>query len=166
MKLGWLQKSTARPRLRRSVMPMASVDNPTLKYGDPSNLEDYQGGRDFGSLSKFAQEHLKPVCSPSNLDVCDDEKKAQIEEYMKIPEAELDLPVQTNISLPRRCRSLSLLNWRTNWAAYENSIAENGRIYPFLHPASLDSRFTRRWTAQSNRKDMVLCSLFATNSQY
>jgi len=23
---------------------------PTIKYGDPSNLEDYKGGRDFDSL--------------------------------------------------------------------------------------------------------------------
>jgi len=30
---------------------------PTLKWGDPSNLEDYKGGRDYASLEKFAQEN-------------------------------------------------------------------------------------------------------------
>ena len=63
---------------------------PTLKFGDPSNLEDYQGGRDFNSLKKFAEENLKPVCSPSNLDLCDDEKKKQIEDYMKMSMSDLD----------------------------------------------------------------------------
>lgn len=63
---------------------------PTLKYGDPSNLDDYQGGRDFDSLSTFAKEHLKPICSPSNMEVCDDDKKAQIEAFMALPDAELD----------------------------------------------------------------------------
>merc|ERR1712072_1677520 len=52
---------------------------PTIKYGDPSALEDYKGGRDYDALKKFADENLKPMCSPSNLDLCDDEKKAEIE---------------------------------------------------------------------------------------
>merc|ERR1712086_753941 len=59
---------------------------PTLKWGDPSNLEDYKGGRDYKSLEKFAKENLKPICSPSNIDLCDDEKKAEIEK--KVEEAE------------------------------------------------------------------------------
>merc|ERR1719444_257906 len=54
---------------------------PTLKYGDPSNLEDYEGGRDASSLKKFAAESLGPVCGPANLDLCDEEKKAQISSY-------------------------------------------------------------------------------------
>jgi len=44
-------------------------------------VEDYQGGRDYDSLLKFAEENLKPMCSPSNLDLCDDDKKAEIEKY-------------------------------------------------------------------------------------
>mmetsp|Transcript_5189 Transcript_5189/g.7523 ORF Transcript_5189/g.7523 Transcript_5189/m.7523 type:complete len:170 (-) Transcript_5189:384-893(-) len=54
---------------------------PTIKWGDPSDLQDYQGGRDFDSLKKFAEENLKPMCSPKNIDLCDDDKKAQITEY-------------------------------------------------------------------------------------
>jgi len=54
---------------------------PTLKYGDPSDLQDYKGGRDFESLKTFAETNLKPMCSPSNIDLCDDAKKAQIESY-------------------------------------------------------------------------------------
>jgi hypothetical protein len=55
---------------------------PTVKYGDPSALEDYEGGRDFDSLKKFAEENLKPVCSPSNIDLCEPDKKKQIEDLM------------------------------------------------------------------------------------
>jgi len=53
---------------------------PTIKYGDPDDLQDYKGGRDFDSLKKFA-DGLGPLCSPANLDLCDDEKKKMIEEY-------------------------------------------------------------------------------------
>lgn len=48
---------------------------PTIKWGDPSSLEDYDGGRDFNGLKKFADENLKPLCSPANIDLCDEEKK-------------------------------------------------------------------------------------------
>lgn len=54
---------------------------PTLKYGDPSMLEDYEGGRDYESLKAFADENLKPMCSPMNIDLCDDEQKATIKKY-------------------------------------------------------------------------------------
>jgi len=45
---------------------------PSIKYGDPTDLQDYQGGRDYDSLKKFAEENLKPMCSPANLDLCDE----------------------------------------------------------------------------------------------
>merc|ERR1712205_184965 len=53
---------------------------PTIKWGDPASLEDYEGGRDFSDLKEFADENLKPLCSPANIDLCDDEKKAKIAE--------------------------------------------------------------------------------------
>merc|ERR1739841_14731 len=62
---------------------------PTLKYGDPTSLDDYQGGRDFSSLSSFATENLKPMCSPTNIDLCDDDKKAQIEKLMALSDDDL-----------------------------------------------------------------------------
>jgi hypothetical protein len=52
---------------------------PTIKFGDPNALEDYQGGRSYDDLKKFADENLKPTCGPANLDLCDDDKKAEIE---------------------------------------------------------------------------------------
>merc|ERR1711865_810149 len=60
---------------------------PTLKWGSPDALEDYEGGREYGDLETFANENLKPVCSPSNIDLCDAEKKGKIEELMKAVKA-------------------------------------------------------------------------------
>mmetsp|Transcript_15084 Transcript_15084/g.17074 ORF Transcript_15084/g.17074 Transcript_15084/m.17074 type:complete len:162 (-) Transcript_15084:264-749(-) len=66
---------------------------PTIKYGDANALEDYSGGRDFNSLSSFAGE-LKPVCSPANLENCDEEGKAQIEKYSALSEDELKSAIE------------------------------------------------------------------------
>lgn len=63
---------------------------PSIKFGDPNNLEDYKGGRDYDSLYKFASENLKPVCSPTNIDLCDDEKKAEIANFIELGFDELD----------------------------------------------------------------------------
>jgi ElaB/YqjD/DUF883 family membrane-anchored ribosome-binding protein len=63
---------------------------PTIKWGDPSALEDYQGGRDYKSLEKFAKENLKPMCSPKNIDLCEPEKKAEIEKFQAMSASELD----------------------------------------------------------------------------
>merc|ERR1712224_165901 len=62
---------------------------PTIKYGDPNALEKYQGGRDFDSLKEFAAENLVPVCSPANIDLCDDDKKKEIETFQAMSEDEL-----------------------------------------------------------------------------
>merc|ERR1711920_341939 len=57
---------------------------PTIKYGDPADLQDYNGGRDFDSLKKFAEENLGPQCGPANLDLCSDEVKKKLEGFMKM----------------------------------------------------------------------------------
>ena len=62
---------------------------PTIKYGDPSDLQDYKGGRDFDALKKFADENLKPMCSPKNIDLCDDAKKADIQKFQGMSDADL-----------------------------------------------------------------------------
>eukprot|EP00930_Biecheleria_cincta_P020694 TRINITY_DN154_c1_g1_i1.p1 TRINITY_DN154_c1_g1~~TRINITY_DN154_c1_g1_i1.p1 ORF type:complete len:128 (-),score=31.46 TRINITY_DN154_c1_g1_i1:325-708(-) len=55
---------------------------PTIKHGEPGDLKDYQGGRDFASLKKFAEENLGPTCGPNNLDLCSADVKKKIEGYM------------------------------------------------------------------------------------
>jgi len=61
---------------------------PTIKHGDPSALEDYQGGRTLSDMKKFA-EGLKALCSPSNMDLCDADSKAKIEELQALAASDL-----------------------------------------------------------------------------
>merc|ERR1712060_158975 len=56
---------------------------PTIKYGDPNDLQDYKGGRSYADLKKFA-DGLGPQCGPANLELCDADKKAKIEEFSKL----------------------------------------------------------------------------------
>jgi len=67
---------------------------PTIKWGDPSALEDYDGGRDYTALEKFATENLKPMCSPANLHLCDDEKKGEITKLQSMPATELSEKIE------------------------------------------------------------------------
>jgi len=67
---------------------------PTIKYGDPNSLEKYEGGRDFDSLLEFAKENLKPVCSPANIDLCDDDKKKEIETFQAMSSEELKAAIK------------------------------------------------------------------------
>merc|ERR1712118_324641 len=66
---------------------------PTIKWGDPSSMEDYDGGRTPSALQDFAKENLKPVCSPSNLDLCDDAKKKEISDLQALSADELDAKI-------------------------------------------------------------------------
>lgn len=50
---------------------------PTVKFGDPSNLEAYKGARDLESLKAFTNE-LKPACNVDTLEHCDDGQKAAV----------------------------------------------------------------------------------------
>jgi len=63
---------------------------PTIKHGNPADLQDYNGGRTYDDLKAFADENLGPTCGPANLDLCDDAKKALIEKYLAMPDSELD----------------------------------------------------------------------------
>ncbi|KAL7482189.1 hypothetical protein ACHAW6_007883 [Cyclotella cf. meneghiniana] len=67
---------------------------PTLKYGDPTDLQDYEGGRSYDELLSFAGENLKPTCSIKNLDLCDDAKKAEIEKLLAMSVEELKAAVE------------------------------------------------------------------------
>merc|ERR1712060_947313 len=63
---------------------------PTIKYGDVSDLQDYNGGRSLDDLKKFAEENLGPSCGPSNLDLCPEDKKAKFEGFMKMSAGKLE----------------------------------------------------------------------------
>mmetsp|Transcript_89548 Transcript_89548/g.252336 ORF Transcript_89548/g.252336 Transcript_89548/m.252336 type:complete len:168 (+) Transcript_89548:222-725(+) len=67
---------------------------PTIKYGDPNDLQDYSGGRDYAALKTFADENLGPTCGPDNLDLCDEESKTLIAKFQKMDADELDMAIE------------------------------------------------------------------------
>lgn len=66
---------------------------PTIKYGDPSALEDYKGGRDLDTLKSFASE-LKPVCNVATHDNCDEEQAASVSALKKESVEDLEQKVK------------------------------------------------------------------------
>ena len=62
---------------------------PTIMYGDPNDLEEYNGGRSYEDLAAFAKDNLVPLCSPMNLDLCDEETRDQISKYLAMPQETL-----------------------------------------------------------------------------
>jgi len=68
---------------------------PTIMYGSTSNFEKYNGGRDFDSLMKHANENLGPSCGPGdNIKLCDDKDKAAIEAAMAKSDADIEAEIK------------------------------------------------------------------------
>jgi len=67
---------------------------PTIKWGSYDSLADYEGGRTYEDLKKFADENLKPSCSPSNMDLCDDDKKAEIEKLLALSDDDVSTQIE------------------------------------------------------------------------
>jgi len=62
---------------------MAGVEGyPTLKYGNPDDLQDYEGGREYDDLFKFAKENLGPVCGISAIENCTEDQKAKLDDFL------------------------------------------------------------------------------------
>jgi protein disulfide-isomerase-like protein len=68
---------------------------PTIKWGDPSALEDYQGARDAETLKKFTSE-LKPGCNVATLDNCDDEQQGTIKDLREKSVSDLESRVTSH----------------------------------------------------------------------
>jgi hypothetical protein len=67
---------------------------PTLKWGDPASLEDYQGGRDLATLQKFATDKLVPLCSPAHLELCDKDQQTEIKKYLEMGKEKLETEIK------------------------------------------------------------------------
>jgi len=74
--------------------PLCEANNirgyPTLKWGDPAALEDYSGLRDLDSLKTWAAENLKPICSPTHLELCDKSHQKEIQAFLKLGVTDLE----------------------------------------------------------------------------
>lgn len=67
---------------------------PSIKWGDPSDLKDYNGGRTFDDLKTFADENLGPTCGPDSLDLCSEDEKKAIKKFMKWDVDELEIKIE------------------------------------------------------------------------
>ncbi|CAK0879217.1 unnamed protein product [Prorocentrum cordatum] len=72
---------------------------PTIKYGDPGDLKDYEGGRDYDELKKFASENLGPTCGPDYMELCDAKSKEKINKYMAMSAADLEAKIKKAIEV-------------------------------------------------------------------
>jgi len=72
-----------------------NVDSyPTIKYGDPSDLQEYTGGRDFDALKAFADIELAPFCGPAHVDLCDEATQKQLTLLMGMESKQLEAKLQ------------------------------------------------------------------------
>lgn len=60
---------------------------PTIKYGEPSMLQDYKGQRDYETMKSHALTNIKLSCSPSRRDLCTDEQQTEMDDIMAMDEA-------------------------------------------------------------------------------
>jgi len=67
---------------------------PSIKWGDPTDLKDFEGGREYADLKKFADENLGPSCGLDHLDLCDEASKAFIASFQKMDLDELDIKIE------------------------------------------------------------------------
>lgn len=66
---------------------------PTIMWGDPADLQMYEGGRSYDAIKAFADANLKPLCSPQNLELCDDAKRAEIQKFMDMSVEDLQAAI-------------------------------------------------------------------------
>merc|ERR1712194_252603 len=67
---------------------------PTIKWGDPSDLKDYSGGRTFSDLKSFADQNLGPTCGPDSMELCDEDQKKMVAKFQKMDVDELDIKIE------------------------------------------------------------------------
>lgn len=72
---------------------------PSIKYGDPAELKDYNGGRSYEDLKKFADENLGPSCGPTNLDLCPEGDRTKLEGFMKMSAGKLEGKIRNAIKM-------------------------------------------------------------------
>jgi len=93
---------------------------PSIKYGDPDELKDYQGGRDYDALKAFAESSLGPQCGPgANIGLCSDKVKASIEKYLKFSAS--DLEEKINKALDKVKVDVPLMNKAKGYVAKQEA---------------------------------------------
>ena len=82
-------------------------DYPTLKYGHPHALQEYQGPRSYSVLKQFAQEVLTGFqCIPSQPTACTTpEQRSWLQQYQQLSQVELETTmheIKNNLTLQKQ----------------------------------------------------------------
>jgi hypothetical protein len=99
---------------------------PTLKYGDPGNLEKYEGRRDFDSLKMHVENVMAPICSPFNEGNCDEDQKALMKTYASMSVKSLDADIETakeDIKKAHKEKKQAIKTLENDFAAYHKEKA-------------------------------------------
>jgi protein disulfide-isomerase-like protein len=119
---------------------------PTLKFGDPSAMEEYEGSRDYESLVDFVKQ-LKPTCGVDNLELCDDAKKEAILKFQQMSVEELEKSVAEND------KEMDSLN---EWFTQEEDRLQD--LYETLHDDHMQKRNDLKETKMAGLIKSVLIS--------
>mmetsp|Transcript_62038 Transcript_62038/g.73492 ORF Transcript_62038/g.73492 Transcript_62038/m.73492 type:complete len:172 (+) Transcript_62038:193-708(+) len=126
---------------------------PTIKWGDPSDLQDYQGGRDYESLKTFAEENLKPVCSPANIELCDEDKKKEIETFLAMADADLDAKIASEEKKISDAESLFETELQKLQSAYQKLMDDKDQKIADVKVAGLGLMKSCKEAKAKDRKD-------------
>lgn len=93
---------------------------PVIAFLDPSEARVYDGPGDYDSLKQFAEDHLTPLCSVTNIDLCDDEQKELIGGFMNMTLDDLNAAKQLEDEKLNEIQT----NF-TNWLSYFDDVWTN-----------------------------------------
>jgi len=127
---------------------------PTIKHGDPSDLQDYQGGRSLDALRSFAKESLGPQCGPKYLDLCDDAKKAEIAKFSSMSSDELDAFIKIGKD--------ALEKLETDFKAFVGTLDKQMEAVSPDEKDALLQRLRKEYKEKSDEKDAAVAEVKAS----
>jgi len=126
---------------------------PTIKYFTESTAatgDSYEGGRTYDDLKKWADENLGPSCSPTNLDLCNDEQKEEIAKYQAMDVAELQEMVDTKTAAAEAAEKTFKDEVSKLQKKYEELMATKDAA---VEASNVDMRVMRQVVAAADSKD-------------
>ena len=80
------------------------LGTPTLLYGNPHDLQEYAGDKDFVSLNAWAKEVLVPTCTPESVSFCTETEKMQLDKWMKLGLQDIEEMIQSVLDREEKVR--------------------------------------------------------------
>jgi protein disulfide-isomerase-like protein len=96
---------------------------PSVKFGDPANLEDYKGGRDLVTLQTFTSE-LKPSCDVGTLENCSEGEKSTIATLQSQSVADLKATIEEEADESKAVETLFETSVKKLQAEYQGFVSQ------------------------------------------